>query len=87
MFHLFPNELKHFKDLPAIAVVFSPFPIMARPQFTPQQRAFLVTKYDRRNRNVARVLERFREQYPDVRCPSRVAVYKNMEKYTGQAAT
>ena len=50
---------------------------MARPHFTPQQRAFLVREYDRCNRNVARVLERFREQYPNVRCPSRVAVYKN----------
>ena len=69
-----------------IAVVFSPFSIMARPNFTPQQRAFLVREHDRRNRNVARVLERFREQYPDVRGPSRVAVYKNVAKYTGQAA-
>ena len=85
-FHLFPSELKHFKELPAIAVVFSPFSIMARPNFTPQQRAFLVREHDRRNRNVARVLERFREQYPDVRCPYRVAVYKNVAKYTGEAA-
>lgn len=55
---------------------------MAMPQYTPQQRAFLVREYDRNNRNVARVLERFREQYPHVRCPSRVTVYKNVRKYT-----
>ena len=81
-FHLFPSELKHFKELPAIAVVFSSFSIMSRSQFTPQQSAFLVRENDRRNTNVARVSEIFREQYPDVRCPSRVAVYKNVAKYT-----
>lgn len=55
---------------------------MPMPQFTPQQGAFLVREYCQSNRNVARVLERFREEFHDVRCPSRVAVYKNVRKYT-----
>ena len=62
---------------------------MPRPQFTPQQRAFLVREYYRSNRNVTRVLERFREQFPNVRCPSRVTVFKNVETIprAGLAAT
>ena len=53
---------------------------MATPQFTPQQRAFLVTEYHRTG-SVAQVLRLFRQQYPNVRLPSRGAVYKNVEKY------
>ena len=60
---------------------------MVRPQYTPQQRAFLVTEYHCNNRNVTRVLERFREQYPDVRCPSRAAVYKNVAKYSANGTS
>ena len=54
---------------------------MVRPQYTLQQRAFLLTEYHRHSRNVARVLESFREQYPAVRCLSRATVYKNVVKY------
>jgi hypothetical protein len=54
---------------------------MVRPQFTPQQRAFLVREYHRSNNNVQRVLERFREQYPNVRCPSHKTVYNNVNKH------
>ena len=55
---------------------------MQRPQYTPQQRAFMVTEYYRNNRNIRRVLQRFRENFPGVRCPSRGAVYKNVHKYS-----
>ena len=54
---------------------------MGRPQFTPQQRAFLVREYHWSNNNVVRVLERFWKQYLNVRCPSRRTVYKNVNKY------
>ena len=60
------NILDHFK--------------MVRPQFTKQQRAYLVTEYARLN-NVAHVLRRFRQQYPNVRCPARNTVYSNVLKY------
>ena len=57
---------------------------MAMPQFTPQQREFLVReyRYDRSNHSVLRVLQSFREEYPDVRCPSRLTVHKNVRKYS-----
>ena len=55
-------------------------PKMARPQYTPQQRSFMVTEFHR-TESVTAVLRRFREVYPDVRCPSRFAVYKNVAKY------
>ncbi len=42
----------------------------------------MVTEYHRNNGNVPRVLQRFREEFPDVRCPSRGAVYKNVHKYS-----
>ena len=54
---------------------------MDRPQFSPQQRSFLVREYHRTN-SVAAVLERFREVYPRERCPSRATVYNNVIKYT-----
>ena len=53
---------------------------MVRPQYTPQQRSFLVREYYRTN-NVQAALLRFREEFPDVRCPSRRTVYKNVTKY------
>lgn len=55
---------------------------MERPQFTNQQRAFMVTEYHRTN-NVTAVCQRFRQVYPDVRCPSRLTVYRNVAKYEG----
>ena len=55
-------------------------PQMARPQYTPQRRSFMVTEFHR-TESVTAVLRRFREVYPDVRCPSRFAVYKNVAKY------
>ena len=54
---------------------------MARPQFTPQERAFIVIEYYRNNANVLRVLQRFRQEYPNTRCPSRGTVYSNVRKY------
>ena len=54
---------------------------MVRPQFTPQQRAFIVSEYHRNN-NLNRVLQRFREEYPNTRCPCRATVYKNVRKYS-----
>ena len=56
---------------------------MPRPQFTPQQRAFLVTEYARAN-SVTEVLQHFRGQYPNTRCPARITVYRNLEKYRNQ---
>ena len=53
---------------------------MATPQFTPQQRAFLVSEYHCMQR-VAEVLRRFHQAYPNVCQPSRGAVYKNVRKY------
>ena len=50
------------------------------PQFTPQQRAFLVTEYHR-HKNIGTVLQRFREAFPRVRSPSRATVYNNVNKY------
>ena len=54
---------------------------MAGPQFTPQQRAFIVAEFYRNNNNVYRVIQRFREVYPNARCPSRGTVYNNVRKY------
>ena len=54
---------------------------MVRPQFTPQQRAFIVAEFHRNNNNVYRVIQRFREVYPNARCPSRGTVYNNVRKY------
>jgi hypothetical protein len=54
---------------------------MARPQFTPQERAFIVIEYYRNNANVLRVLQRFRQEYRTTRCPSRGTVYSNVRKY------
>lgn len=53
---------------------------MVRPQYTPQQRSFLVTEYHR-CRRVPQVLQRFRERFPGVRCPSRLTVMNNVRKY------
>ena len=55
---------------------------MVRPQFTPQQRAFIVSEYHRNNNNLNRVLQRFREEYPNTRFPCRATVYKNVRKYS-----
>ena len=57
-----------------------------RPQFTPQQRAFLVTEYARAN-SVTEVLQHFRRQYPNTRCPARLTVYRNLEKYRNQGTS
>ena len=54
---------------------------MLRPQFTPQQRAFIVAEFYRNNNNVYRVIQKFREVYPNARCPSRGTVYNNVRKY------
>ena len=54
---------------------------MVRPQFTPQQRAFIVAEFYPDNNNVYRVIQRFREVYPNARCPSRGTVYNNVRKY------
>ena len=53
---------------------------MVRPQFTPQHRSFMVTEYAR-TQSVAVVLQGFRRRYPDVRCPSRKTVLRNVQKY------
>jgi hypothetical protein len=68
--------------LHALRLTFSFIVIMAMPQFTPQQRSFLVREYHQNNNEVRRVLQRFREVYPGVRCPSRATVYKNVRKYS-----
>ena len=54
---------------------------MVRPQFTPLQRAFIVSEYHRNN-NLNRVLQIFREEYPNTRCPCCATVYKNVRKYS-----
>ena len=43
---------------------------MAMPQFTPQQKAFMVSEFLRSN-NINLVRQSFTNEYPDVRCPSR----------------
>lgn len=53
---------------------------MVRPQFTPQQRAFMVKEYHD-TKSVPEVLRRFRQQFRNVRCPSRATVFKNVNKY------
>ena len=53
---------------------------MEVPQFTNLQRAFLVREFHRTN-SVNHVLRRFREVYPNVRCPSSMTVYRNVRKY------
>ena len=55
---------------------------MDRPQFTPQQRAFVVSEYHRNNNSLNRVLQRFREEYPNTCCPCRATVHKNVRKYS-----
>ena len=59
---------------------------MATPQFTPQQRAFLVSEYHC-TQSVAEVLRRFHQAYPNVRQPSRGAVYKNVRKSQATGAS
>jgi hypothetical protein len=44
---------------------------MAMPQFTPQQKAFMVSEFLRSN-NINLVRQCFTNEYPDVRCPSRI---------------
>ena len=53
---------------------------MVRPQFTPQQRGFIVAEFYRNNNNIHRVIQRFREVYPNACCPCRKAFY-NVRKY------
>ena len=47
---------------------------MAMAQFTPQQRAFMVSEFLRSN-NINLVRQSFTNEYPDVRCPSRIRTY------------
>ena len=54
---------------------------MVRPQFTPQQRAFIVTELYRNDNNVYRAIQRFREAFRNARYPSRGTVYSNVRKY------
>ena len=54
--------------------------IMAQPQFSPQERAFLVTECAK-TQNVTMVLREFRIRFPNTRCPSRQTVYRKMAKY------
>ena len=76
---------KGLPDLAAVTYV-EPFVsstgtgIMVRPQFTPQQRSFLVTEYAR-TQSVTEVLQVFRRRYPNDRCPSRKTVLRNVQKY------
>ena len=53
---------------------------MVCPQYTPQQRAFLMSEY-RRTNSVSAVLQGFCWEYSNIRCPTRVTVYKNVRKY------
>ena len=53
---------------------------MARPQLTPQQRAYLVSEFLRPQSAMA-VLQSFRRQFPNVRCPTRATVYSNVRKF------
>ena len=46
-----------------------------------RSRAFIVSEYHRNN-NLNRVLQRFREEHPNTRCPCRATVYKNVRKYS-----
>ena len=43
---------------------------MVRTQLTPQQRAYIDAEFYRNNNNVYRVIQRFREVYPNARCMS-----------------
>ena len=54
---------------------------MVRPPFTPQQRALIVTEFCCNNSNFNRVIQRFREAYPNARSPCRGTVYSNVKKY------
>ena len=58
----------------------SKLPRMVRPQYTPEQRSFMVTEYHRTN-SVGAVLRSFRQEFPNVRCPSRKTVSRNAQKY------
>ena len=53
---------------------------MERPQFTPGQRAFLVTEAAR-TQHVTQVVRAFRHRFPHARTPSRSTVYRNLRKY------
>ena len=53
---------------------------MERPQFSPQHHSFMVTEYHRSN-SVTAVLRRFRQVFPNVRCPTRATFYLNIRKY------
>ena len=53
---------------------------MAMPQFTPQQKAFMVSEFLRSN-NINLVRQSFTNEYPDVRCPSRIRTRR--ASYTG----
>ena len=56
------------------------------PQFTPQQRAFMVSEFLRSN-NINLVRQSFTNEYPDVRCPSRANIYYNVRKYRGNGTS
>lgn len=53
---------------------------MVRPQYTPKQRAFIVSEFNRSG-SATDTLRSFRRRFPNVRCPSRQAVYNNVRKY------
>ena len=52
----------------------------ARPQYTAEQRTFMVLTYNR-TENMAETLQLFEEHFPDVRQPCRSTVVRNYQKY------
>ena len=54
---------------------------MVRPQFTPQQRAFIVTEFRRNDNNVYTAIQSFRETFPNAHRLSHGTVHSNMRKY------
>lgn len=54
---------------------------MVRPQYTPQQRSYLVSTYHRTN-SVAQTRRLFANEFPNVRVPHRNTITKNVHKFS-----
>ena len=59
---------------------------MARPQLTPQQRAYLVSEFHH-TQSATAVLQSSRRQFPNARCPTRATVYSNVRKYQAKGTS
>jgi hypothetical protein len=59
---------------------------MVGPQYTPQQRAFMVSTFTRTG-SVAQTRALFAQQYPNINVPSKCTVKRNVVKYNNHGTS